>query len=209
MKASYEFDKDKKQVLVTLEQTQVDAKSEIPLFHIDFDVKLTDAAGAEFAGKISFDDQGREYNSNEAWAVIKINNELPHRIQIDPNCNRLFSLEFNPGEEMLGNIAAKADDVPSRIRAHRELIKIGTSSSMLKVEQAVLAENYHGVRAYVATALGEARTRLAIDLLCKMLKQDGDPLSTWRIAKSCVGIRDNQLRLVLQQFLKRNDLAYR
>jgi HEAT repeat protein len=132
-----------------------------------------------------------------------------HRIQLDPECNRLFQLEFNPGEELLGNIAAKADDVPNRIRAHRELIKIGTSSALSKVEQAVLAEKYHGVRSYVATALGEARTRLAVDLLCKMLEQDREPMSTWRIAKSCVGIRDAKLRTALLQFLKRPDLAYR
>lgn len=205
LKASHDYNEEKNVVKVTLEQTQ---KSEIPIFQVSIDVECITDKGDSLTKTISFLD------SNTLSKPISFCSfELPKGsklsyIRIDPGFKILMSLDFNPGQEMLFKIATEAADVPSRIRAHRELIKIGSFQALQKVKKALEMEKFYGVRIKAADSLGENLNRYSIDVLTWLLDHETNPKAMYHVAKNCK-VKDESVRKSLMKFLERPDLPYR
>jgi aminopeptidase N len=141
-KGGFEYKKDQKQVILSLEQTQVDVAQKIPLFHLRVDVEVVDEAGKVFKSQVEF--AGEE---KKIVVVLNIGDSKPAQLLVDPDGKVLFSLEMEPGEDILYNTARHGRDLVNRIYAYQSLIKIGTFAALSKVKDAILQEPFHGVRA--------------------------------------------------------------
>lgn len=142
VKASYSYDKDKKECTLTMEQSQISPaeKNDIAMFHFELDVEITDENDVVTVGTAVFEDSTKAY--------VRLNcASKPKVIRLDPHGKVLITLDFNPGEPILASTAESAKDVVSRIRAYQELIKIGSFSSMKSVSELILNETHFGVRA--------------------------------------------------------------
>ena len=113
----------------------------------------------------------------------------------------VFSLEFNPGDDLLGN-QLKHTDVRNRIRGAEELIKTGTRKNLETVRDAFLAEPFWGVRAAVGRALGKSGHAAAIPVLAELLAQEQEPRAKRALAEACGKMRDPRLRTALTSFLE-------
>jgi hypothetical protein len=106
-------------VQITLEQTQVNKKEGIPLFNFAIEIDIQDAEGRCYTSLVSFNG-----DSSKEIAIIPIGAAKPFIIEIDPRGKILHSLEFNPGETILGNMAKSGKEISTRIHSYRELCKV-------------------------------------------------------------------------------------
>ena len=154
------YKKDASEAHFTVEQTQVSKERKVPLFHVNVEVEVVDEAGAVFVGVVRFDDGGdlsssslsssslssSSSSSNKAMTTVKLAGSAPAQVRFDPHGKLLCTLDFNPGEPMLLEVARRGGDVVSRIRAYYELIKIGSPTAMDGVCEHIASEPYYGVR---------------------------------------------------------------
>ncbi|TPX31166.1 hypothetical protein SmJEL517_g05418 [Synchytrium microbalum] len=202
IKATYEYNRDKKYVAIALEQTQ-DMKT-MPLFEITITIEITDIDKVKYIGSATFT------NSSRVVVVIPVGSAKPAMLRVDPDMKVLFSLDFaTVGEEILGNTAVQAPDLFNRVWAYRELVKLGSFTSMKKVKDAILKEHFYGVRVKVAAALQKAKTRSANAILAAMLDEEDDGRVLHFLIKS-FAMKDEVLRTALLAFLSRStNLFYR
>ncbi|KAI8915223.1 hypothetical protein DFJ77DRAFT_461715 [Powellomyces hirtus] len=206
MKGTFDFSQDKKQVSITLEQTQVDKAKSIGLFDCTVEIEVTDADHKTYTGHVVFQSDNE---SSKSTLILPIGKAKPAMVRVDPGNKLLFSLEMSTGEDVLVNTAKGADDVPNRVWAYKELItRNGTYPALNKVKEAVLAEKFYGVRIKVANALGKSKTKGAIKVLLAMLKADTDPRVTSFIINA-LHVRDEDVRDALIEYIKRKNLSYR
>jgi len=139
LKGTYEYIKEKNLVVVTLEQTQVDKKMDIPSFDFDIEIEVTDIKGEQYSAVAHFDE------TKKTFVAIPIQSVKPKMIRIDPNQKILFTLDMNPGEDVLEE-GLKSGDISTKVWCYRELAKIGTSTAYKKIQEALIKEPFWGVR---------------------------------------------------------------
>jgi aminopeptidase N len=138
LSAKYAFQAEKRVVTIELEQTQTEPF--LSHFDISFDVEVVDSENVAHRTRVTF-------AQKKAFAVIQLPLKAKVKlIRIDPDVTTLFSLDFNPGEEILESTAKEAKDLFSRIRSYKELIKIGSYSALSRVGKAIKNEPFYGVR---------------------------------------------------------------
>ena len=86
----------------------------------------------------------------------------PFEVRIDPNNKVLFSLEFNPGEDLLINSLQNSPNIVHRIRAAKELIKNGSNSALKRLDESLQKEEFYAVKYESCSALSGLRSPLAI-----------------------------------------------
>lgn len=188
---------EKKTATLSLEQVQKEPFKKS--FDITLEVELIDSDGITYHKSLEFVD-------GKAFAKFLIGEKIKV-IRVDPKHKVLFTLDMNPGEEILESSAKEAADIFTRIWAYGELIKIGTYSSFNRIEKHIYAEPFYGVRIYVAKALSKALFSEARKILGQMLIREKDPKAMYRIASECK-IEDLVMRKNLLEFLKYPDLPY-
>jgi aminopeptidase N len=193
LKASFSHDAEKSQGTLVVEQTQKEEKKEIGLFAFPLDVEYTDDEGAH---RITLEIEGERTTT-----ILPVKGK-PTQIRFDPGCKALFSLEFNPGADLLKSALTKAPDIRSRIHAAKELIKTGRRPSLEAVRDAMRNEPFWGVRAAVARELGEAKVAATIEPLATLLKEEDEPRVKRALALACSKMRDPRLRDALLAFLE-------
>ncbi|EGF83858.1 hypothetical protein BATDEDRAFT_84588 [Batrachochytrium dendrobatidis JAM81] len=194
-------------VSITLEQTQVDVSAKIPFFNIVIDVEVVDTEDKIHTSQVVFNDSTQK----KAFAVLSLGTNAktkPKTIRFDPHGRILFTLDMNPGLDILAKTAADAGDVSNRIWAYRELIKMGSSAALRKVCASVATEKFYGVRIQVAAALAKAKTAASLELLAQVLTNEKDPKAMFFIAARCTA-RDLNLRNALRLFVERKDIGPR
>lgn len=189
---------DKKTVSLSLEQVQKPPFNKS--FDITLEVELIDSDGISYH-------QNLEFNNGKAFATFSIGESKIKIIRVDPNTKVLFTLDMNPGEEILESSAKEAADIFTRIWAYGELIKIGTHSSFSRIAKHIYSEPFYGVRIYVAKALSKALFSEARKILGQMLIKEKDHKAMYRIASECQ-IVDHGMRNDLLEFLKSPKLPY-
>ncbi|KAI9140970.1 peptidase family M1-domain-containing protein [Paraphysoderma sedebokerense] len=203
LKVSMEHNKDTEFVKFCFEQTQVSRKDNIPCFAFSIDVEVTDSEGKVYTATAKFDG-----NNQRAYAVVTGVKSKPNVVEIDPNGKILCAVDFNPSEDILGNIVRNGRDLVNRIWAYKGLITNGGYSAMKKVRTAIKEEKFFGVRTHVASALSESKTPYAIDILADMLKSEDHPMALWSIASACY-IRHSKIRDAAKYVLGKNGIGYR
>ncbi|KAJ3220770.1 hypothetical protein HDU81_011180 [Chytriomyces hyalinus] len=190
LKAEHQYDADKRMVQITLEQTQADKTLEVPsVFEVTIEVDVMDARGEVYTTEVTFTDS----TGPKVVAFVAIGDAKPTVVEIDPRGKVLHTLDFNPGEAILEGTAKKGIEVTSRIRAYRQLIKNGGVSALRKVAAALPQEPFYGVRAAVYTALENAKTQAAVDILAHSLTVETDPRALRVLALSC-SMKDAAIR---------------
>ncbi|KAJ3103855.1 hypothetical protein HDU97_009774 [Phlyctochytrium planicorne] len=203
IKASYDFDSDKKRVQITLEQTQVNKKEGIPVFDIAIEVDVIDTEGKTFSVSIPFAE-----NDAKAVGFIRVGDAKPSIVEIDPRGKVLHSLEFSPGEAILEANAKGGRDIGTRIHAYKELIKTASVSAFKKVMDLLPQEKFFGVRNFAYGALAGSKTQAAIDILASSLMVETEPRALKVLLTKCT-IRDAGIRKGLLHILKdTSDLTY-
>jgi aminopeptidase N len=147
LEAKFNFNPKKKTCMIDFKQKQEDKKNGINIFNFDLDVELTLEDGTITTKTITFE----EANTSVSFD----SNSVPKCVRIDPGLKILFSLDFNPGEDILFNTLKSSKDIFNKIRSGLELIKIGSYSAIQKVSSALKEEKFYGVRSVLASALGE------------------------------------------------------
>lgn len=189
---------EKRTATLSLEQVQKPPFNKS--FDITLEVELIDFDGATYHQSLQFID-------GKAFAKFSIGETKIKVIRVDPKNKVLFTLDMNPGEEILESSAKEAADIFTRIWAYTELIKIGTYSSFSRIEKHIYSEPFYGVRIYVAKALSKALFSEARKILGQMLVREKDPKAMYRIASECK-IEDRGMRNNLLEFLKSPHLPY-
>ena len=189
---------DKKLATIRLEQVQ--KAPFYRFFDMNLDIELIDSEGIVYHKNIEFKDGKAFANFSLGEAKIKI-------IRVDPEKKVLFTLNMNPGEEILESCALEAPDIFTKIWAYKELIKIGTYSSFNRIQKIIHSEPFYGVRIYVAKALSKALYSDSYKILGEMLKREKDPKAIYRIASECK-IQDSEIRKSILEVLKSDNLPY-
>lgn len=112
-------------------------------------------------------DETREFEINEASHryFIKLPRK-PKMVLFDPGNTVLKTVELDFSEDMLiHQLKNAADDVMARVYAARELGKKGTAAATEALAAALLADNFWGVQAECAEALGKIHSEAALDAL--------------------------------------------
>jgi hypothetical protein len=134
------YDAEKAIVNITLTQTQeVNKANQMLVFEMDLPVVLKDSKGAEHRAIFCFKDENK--TASVSFQSVK---GTPSHILIDPDYSFLFSLSFNPGEDILVNVLndSKAP-LPHRIWAIKELVKSGTRSAYNAIKKELIKDSTH------------------------------------------------------------------
>ncbi|KAJ3074782.1 hypothetical protein HDU98_010273 [Podochytrium sp. JEL0797] len=198
IKAEYAYDADKQICQITLEQTQENKELDIPaVFELSLEVDVIDADGRVHPTEVHFSDA----TGPKVVAFVAMGSAKVDVVEVDPRGKVLHSLDFNPGEAVLEATAKKGRDVMSRIRAFRQLIKIGSISSLKKVSSSIHNEMFWGVRAQVYLALSESKLQAAVDILANALALEKDPQSL-RVLAVASSPQDSRIRQGLLNLLE-------
>ncbi|KAI8827140.1 uncharacterized protein EV422DRAFT_594041 [Fimicolochytrium jonesii] len=203
LKGTYSYELEKNLVVLTLEQTQVDAAKKIPLFDIVIPVTVTDANGKTHSADVVFDSRTK---NTKAIVAIPVSGK-PVSLSVDPDYRTIFSLDLNPGEEVLSETAKSVSDVRSRIWAYQQLIEIGTLSALKKVKENILQEKFYRVRATVAAALRKCNTQRAIDVQVAIFKAETHQFALRDAANFTEA--DEGIRSALLEFLNKKTMSER
>ncbi len=157
-KVSANWDDKNEQLELKIEQKQ--PKDELTgVFRVPVKVKFTWDGGEET----------RDFEINEASHryFIKLAKK-PKMVLFDPGNTVLKTLELDFGEDMLVNqLKGAADDVMARVHAARELGKKGTAAATEALANALAKDNFWGVQAECAEALGKIHNEAAFEALSK------------------------------------------
>ena len=110
---------------------------------------MTDSKDEKRIKKIVFNDQ----NPKKSVSFSFESGVKPKYVRIDPFGKVLFSLDMNPGEDVLEQTALHAGDIVNRVWALEELVKIGGVSASQRIKNAYDKESFYGVRRFCKSLL--------------------------------------------------------
>ena len=195
LKATFKHDRGRSEGLLTIEQTQVDAKKGVGLFSfpIEVDVEKTEGEWVTATLEISKDKQ----------SLLVPLDQRPRQVVIDPRGKTLHSLEWDPGMDLMKRSLKSAPTVPGRIQAARALGAKGTRSAVQALVAAHGVEQSHGVRIEIGRALSASGTREGAVGLAKVFAAETDPVAIRYLAEACGGMRDPDIAAALEDWLAR------
>ena len=149
------YDAQRRALALTIDQTQpVDAQN--PAFAFDVDIEVE---GRRMRVRVE-----REHET----VTIPLDAE-PALVRFDPGAFILADVTYAFGVRFASAALAGDPSVVARIRAGRELVKEGSAQARAAVAQAFKADEFWGVPAEIANALGKSRAAWARDLLLESL----------------------------------------
>ncbi|KAI8894738.1 hypothetical protein BC833DRAFT_651837 [Globomyces pollinis-pini] len=203
LKGNFDYEAGSPFCTITLEQTQINVKENIPFFDIDVEVEVTSADDTVHLETIRFNDPSK----TKLFAVFPLGTSKPKMVRIDPNAKLLFTIDFNPGEKILQETAKGAKDVSNRIRSYEKLIEVGSYNAVDLATKAIADESFYGVRSRVYRALSNLKTKQAIDFLAQQLLVEKHDNSFFSLLNFCK-FKSTNVRSSLLKVLERTDLEY-
>jgi len=194
LKAKFSHDSEKGEGKLVVEQKQVDEKRGVGLFSFPLDVRWEDDDGEH-----TLTLQIEEARSSTLFPT----KGKPRQISLDPESKVLFSLEFNPGDDLLKRTLTEAGEIRTRIWAAEELIGTGRVANLKAVGEAMATEPFWGVRVAVGGALAKSKLGPAAPVLAAMLEREEEPKALRHLAVSCGAFRDERLATALRARLDR------
>ncbi|HXK34637.1 MAG TPA: M1 family aminopeptidase, partial [Dehalococcoidia bacterium] len=193
----YEWDEDKKQAKLSVQQTQDD--KDAPPYRLPVAVDFTvDGKQHEFTVQV-------EERAHNFFFTLPAR---PQMVRFDRGHNFLKTVEFKRGKEMLLYQLKNDDDVVGRIEAARELAKLGTREAADALRDAVMGDAFWGVQNEAARALGSMRSEIARDALLACMKVK-HPKARRGVVQALGQFRhDAKAAAALEQVLRKGDESY-
>jgi len=167
LKASFKWDGDRKEAILTVEQKQVDAKKKVGLFDLALEV--------DFEGKDGVWTRSVLQVGSAKQALFVGLPGRPRQVVIDPRGKTLHSLDFNPGRKMLERTLLEGATVHSRVHAARALSKGGSPAGVGSLIGAYATESHWGVRIAIIRALAKSGSQEAVEALASLVASEADP----------------------------------
>jgi aminopeptidase N len=165
VRMTFDYDAERGEGTFRMEQAQVGAKGEGPLFELDT------AVGWVLDGRLL------TWPVRLTQAVQSVTVALPadpEQLRFDPYTQVLAKLTFNPGDKRLRRQLTHAGDVIGRILSGRELAKTGTRANIHAIRDAYRQESFWGVRVELARALGDSGSQAAVESLAELVGWEQD-----------------------------------
>ncbi|MHA1776424.1 MAG: M1 family aminopeptidase [Promethearchaeota archaeon] len=199
LKAEFSYDEKNRMVQIRLVQNQVDEKSKIGVFH--------------FPLVIAWETSEGEFNNRKYEITQKVQNlyfecaRKPLQVRIDPEFHQLYSLEFNPGQDMLIR-QLNTDVIIGKIHAAYELGKIGTHKSILAIFNQYQVEKFWGLKVEFIKAILSSYNYYAIESAVKLLNQEQDPKVLFHTISLLEGKRHKIVIKMIKNFVERPEFFY-
>eukprot|EP01125_Pyxidicula_operculata_P003644 TRINITY_DN1482_c0_g1_i2.p1 TRINITY_DN1482_c0_g1~~TRINITY_DN1482_c0_g1_i2.p1 ORF type:complete len:821 (-),score=148.15 TRINITY_DN1482_c0_g1_i2:74-2536(-) len=201
----FDYDISKNEVTMVFNQVQKDEQRKIGLFDFNLDVHILDSNNKLYKKTVKFE------NSETTTLKLELHAN-PISIEVDPNNEVLFELKsFRPSTDILKYVLKNSQSLFHRILAGQELIKIGGTSNLDFVYQAIKEEKFHGVKSELSSALAVSTITgtdgYVIDLLGSLVQPE--PLRSLLDTIRSNPLRSNGQRERIIELLKRDDLTYK
>lgn len=197
LKVSFSYDEKKQIGTFEIEQQQVDVKNKpeerLPIFHIETDLGWV-IDGKTDSIAIAID------QAKQSFTIPM--DSAPSQVRFDPQMRTLHKLEFNPGDDKLKEQLVNAPDVIGRISAANELCKTGKAANIRAVGDAYKQEAFWGVRCDMATAVGKARSAMALAVALEMAASEADPMVIATAIRALAHFRDGRVSELIEQRLE-------
>lgn len=189
IRVTFKYDARRREGSFELNQTQADAKTGEPVFHLATELAwVIDGRTTRLPIRLE-----RARHS----FVVPMAAE-PEQIRFDPDGKLLHKLDFNPGDPKLRVQLVAAPDVTGRILAGRELAKTGKRANLEAIGAAWPEEPFWGVRLEWGKALAKAGTGSAIAVLADMIAGEADPRALAPLIRAAAGLRDARLAAAIE-----------
>jgi aminopeptidase N len=199
IEVSSSYDDKRNLASITIKQTQKTSAT-TPLFRFTSAIALMDAEGKETRHRVEI----REAEQVFSFAFDK----APKAVRFDPGFDIAKTLKHKRGREALEMALKHVPEAIGRANAARELGKEGSPQATVALRQALVNDQFWGVQADAATALGEIRTEAALDALLEGLNT-AHPKARRAVARALGQFRDNdQAPSALAALLARGDESY-
>lgn len=200
LKVSFSYDDKSHLGSLKIEQTQEDKKKKIGIFKFPLDVKY------EIDGKLV--NQTFQIKEKEQTLFIRCDKK-PKQIVLDPNYKTLFSLEFNPGTDMLiHQLKSDSNNIIDRIRAAGELAKEGKKNNIAAIKEAYEKESFWGIKCEYAKVLANSPNFDGIKVLIEILEKEDDPMVLQDLIKTFENLRYPIVFETMKKYLQREDKLY-
>ncbi|MFX0064883.1 MAG: M1 family aminopeptidase [Candidatus Hermodarchaeota archaeon] len=200
LKASFKYDDKSQLCSLKIEQTQVDEKKNIGIFKFPLEI-MWETKDGKFE-RTTF--QVKEKNHTFYFK----SSTKPQLIRLDPDYKILFSLEFNPGDDMLIR-QLKTSNTIGRILAAYELAKEGKKKNIDAIAEAYGKETFWGTKIEFARALSKSPSFHGIEALVRLLEEEREFMVLFEFISSMEQLRDEIVAEAMKKFLKRDETLYR
>ncbi|MFX0094027.1 MAG: M1 family aminopeptidase, partial [Candidatus Hodarchaeota archaeon] len=201
LKVEFEYDEKTQLVSLTIGQTQIDDddKKKIGTFSFPLEVMWETEEG-------KFGQETFQVKEKDHIFYFK-SEKKPIQIRIDPAYKVLFSLDFNPGFDMLIR-QLKTANLIGRIQASYELAKDGKKKGIEAIVETYRKETFWGVKREFARALTKFPSFHAVEALISLLEEEEDSMVLSFLISTVEELRDEVVAKGMKKFLERDDILY-
>jgi len=193
LKASFKWDGDRKEAVISVEQKQVDAKKKVGLFDLALEVDFENDDGIWTRSVLKL-------NSAKQTLIVGLPGR-PRQVVIDPRGKVLHSLEFDPGQKMSEHTLLEGETVPARVHAARSLSKKASRAATSALIGAYATEPHWGVRMEIVRALAKAGSQEAAEGLASLAASEADPRVLPELLGNLGAYRDSEVADALCDWL--------
>lgn len=197
LKVIFSYRKQENLASIKIEQKQENKEKNIGLFTFNLDIEW------EIAENV-FERQEVEIKEKEHTFYFPCETK-PLQIRLDPELKLLFSLDFNPGVDILKR-QLRLGNIVGRIIAAQELAKEGKRSHIKALQEAYSQEEFWGVKIELIKALISSPSFLAIECILELLKLESDPRVLSSSLNALKNVRDEKVTNAMKYFLGRTDI---
>jgi aminopeptidase N len=197
---SYSYDAEKKQVALTVQQTQK-VEGRVGLFRVPVDVEITNASGAKLYPIVA----------SKATETFPFPSESgPQMVLFDKGTQALKSVEFKKDKKEWLYQVKSADELGDRADAAVALGRMkGDEDAVAALGEALRRDKTTGVRIVAAESLGELRSPSAAKQLLDALPTATEPELRARVLETFGKFKDNAEVVAKVESIAKDDGSYR
>lgn len=197
---SYSYDEAKKQVVLTVKQTQK-LEGRVGLFRFPVDVEITNATGPKLYSLVV---------SKESESFSLPSDTAPLMLLFDKGTQILKSVELKKDKKELLYQLKNATELADRADAAVALGKIkNDDEAAAALGEALRTDKTDGVRIAAAQALGELNTAAASRQLLDSLSSVTQPWVRYHVVDALASFKDDAAIKIKMETIARDDSSYR
>jgi len=197
LKVEEEWKDESKKLLIRIKQVQGDDSLNTYILPLKIHIKI-----GETIKEYTID-----LNEREAVYVFDLD-ARPDYVCVDPFFEAFKTIEYQRTAEQWAKILLSDKHVYCKVLAARALGSIGDLRAVEALSQAMLKDDFWGVAAEAAKALGEARTEIAREALLSALSSIKHPKVRRAICDALGNYRDDKVCDALKKVLAEVDESY-